>query len=153
MLVIDLDYERKLNCGNQDKYRSFQRKDVVMADKCECGSTPVLIFACSGGSDVGELSDRAARALGKEICGKMYCLAGIGGDVSGIVESTKSADDILVIDGCALHCAKKTLERAGFNQFEHVDITAYGFVKGKTPVDDSSVRNLVGIIRKKTKRA
>ena len=47
-----------------------------MAGNCMCNETGVLIFPCSGGSDVGELSDRAARKMAK--CGqaKMFCLAG-----------------------------------------------------------------------------
>lgn len=29
---------------------------------CFCGTSPKLIFACSGTSDVGELADRAAKS-------------------------------------------------------------------------------------------
>ena len=36
-------------------------------------------FPCSGASDVGGLSDQAARQMALDGTGKMYCLAGIGG--------------------------------------------------------------------------
>jgi len=80
-----------------------------MADNanCSCNIAPKLIFACSGGSDVGKISDEAARLLTKEGKGKMFCLAGIGGRVSGIMASTEAAAKMLAIDGCPLDCAKK----------------------------------------------
>jgi len=75
-----------------------------------CGAAPRLIFACSGAADVGKLSDLAARELTAAGAGKMFCLAGIGGRVSGIMATTEAAQAILAIDGCPLDCAKKTLE-------------------------------------------
>jgi uncharacterized metal-binding protein len=106
---------------------------------CACGTAPKLVFACSGGSDVGELADKAARKLAKDGVGKMYCLAGIGGRVSGIMASTGSALDILVIDGCHLDCAKKTMETAGFNKFNHLRLSDIGMPKGNTSVSDDNV--------------
>ena len=81
-----------------------------------CSGAPKLIFPCSGGSDVGALADRAARQMTRDGSGKMYCLAGIGGRVPGILASTENAANILAIDGCPLNCAKKTLELAGFSR-------------------------------------
>ena len=107
---------------------------------CACSDDQVkLIFACSGGADVGHLSDAAARKMMADGCGKMFCLAGIGGRVPGIVKTTEDADAILAIDGCPVDCAKKTLELAGFRDFKHFQVTAVGFEKGKTVVNDSSV--------------
>jgi uncharacterized metal-binding protein len=69
----------------------------------------------------------------------MYCLAGIGGGVPDIVETTRSADRILVIDGCPTDCARKTLERAGFKTFTFVRVTDLGIEKGKTPVTEETI--------------
>ena len=99
---------------------------------CACGGAPKLIFPCSGGSDVGALADLAARQMTRDGSGKMYCLAGIGGRVSGILASTESAAKILAIDGCALNCAKKTLELAGFDNIEHLGLAEIGFQKGSS---------------------
>jgi len=106
-----------------------------MNDKntCACGTAPKLIFACSGAADVGAVADQAARKLTKDGAGKMFCLAGIGGRVSGIMETTKSAAKILAIDGCPLNCVKNTLEQAGFKKFEHLQVADLGMEKGKTP--------------------
>lgn len=98
-----------------------------------------MIFACSGAADVGAISDRAARKLTKDGKGKMFCLAGIGGRVQGIMDKTRAAARILAIDGCPLDCTKKTLEQAGFTEFAHVRVTDFGMEKGKAPATDQSV--------------
>ncbi|OGV75475.1 MAG: zinc-binding protein [Lentisphaerae bacterium RIFOXYB12_FULL_65_16] len=112
-----------------------------MSDKpsCACGAAPKLIFACSGSADVGAIADQTARKLAKDGVGKMYCLAGVGGRVSGIMATTKSAAKILAIDGCPLACAKNCLEQAGFRKYEHVQLADLGMAKGSTPVDAASI--------------
>jgi uncharacterized metal-binding protein len=110
---------------------------------CACGTAPKLIFACSGAADVGQISDLAARKLTAEGAGRMFCLAGIGGRVSGIVATTQAAARILAIDGCPLDCARKTLEQAGFAQFEHLQLSDLGMEKGKTPASEEAVATVV----------
>ena len=106
---------------------------------CSCSGAPKLIFPCSGGSDVGAVSDRTARQLTREGKGKMYCLAGIGGRVAGILETTKAAGAILAIDGCEQDCARKTLELAGFAKVAHLRLSDLGMAKGQTPANDANV--------------
>jgi len=114
------------------------------AEAC-CGSGPKLIFACSGAADVGKISDLAARKLTAEGAGKMFCLAGVGGRVSGIMETTRAATAILAIDGCPLDCAKNTLEQAGFTNYEHVQLSDLGMEKGKTAPTDEAVAKVVDL--------
>ncbi len=110
-----------------------------MADSNGCCGGTKLIFACSGAADVGAIADAAARKLARDGVGRMFCLAGLGGDVSGIVESTKGADAVLAIDGCPVDCARKGLERHGLSGFAHFRATDVGLEKGKTPVTDEAV--------------
>ena len=98
-----------------------------------------MIFACSGAADVGAIADQAARRLTKKGVGKMFCLAGVGGRVSGIMKTTDAADKILAIDGCPLDCVKNCLEQAGFTKFEHLQLAEIGLEKGKSPVSDAAV--------------
>ncbi len=119
------------------------KNESTTSCSCSCSAAPTLIFSCSGAADVGELSDRAARQLTRDGKGKMFCLAGIGGRVSGIMKSTESAESVLAIDGCPLHCAKKCLEQAGFQNFKHIEVAALGFVKGKTPITDKAVQTVI----------
>jgi uncharacterized metal-binding protein len=111
---------------------------------CACDAAPKLIFACSGAADVGHISDLAARKLTSQGAGKMFCLAGVGGRVGGIMATTRAAAAILAIDGCPLDCARKTLEEAGFSTFEHLRLSDLGMEKGKSPVTDELVEKVVG---------
>jgi len=97
---------------------------------CGCADADLRVFWRGGR---GAIADQAARKLSKEGAGKMFCLAGIGGRVSGIVKTTEAAAKILAIDGCPLNCAKNTLEQAGFKAYEHVQVADLGMEKGKTP--------------------
>ena len=112
-----------------------------MGDVCSGG--PKLIFACSGAADVGELSDRAARVLTQEGTGKMYCMAGIGGRVPGIMKTTEAAEQILAIDGCNLDCVKASLEQAGLNDFVHLRVTDLpGLEKGKSEMSPENIEKI-----------
>jgi len=106
---------------------------------CQCGEGPKLVFACSGAADVGAIADQAARKLTREGAGKMFCLVGVGGRVSGIMKSTEAASVILAIDGCPLNCARNCLEQAGFTRFEHLQLADLGLQKGKSPMNEESV--------------
>ncbi len=106
---------------------------------CSCSAAPSLIFACSGAADVGEIADQAARVMTRTGQGKMFCLAGIGGRVSGILKSTEAAARILAIDGCRLNCAKSCLEQAGIRSFQHLQLADLGMEKGKSPATEDRV--------------
>ena len=104
-----------------------------------CAGAPKLIFSCSGGSDVGALADLAARQMTRDGTGKMYCLAGVGGQIPGILSTTRGAAKILAIDGCPLNCARKILEGAGFSGFEHLCLADIGFQKSQSPATPENV--------------
>ncbi len=111
----------------------------MMKDECLCTAAPTLIFSCSGAADVGAIADQVARKLTREGKGKMFCLAGVGGRVPGILKTTESAEKVLAIDGCPLNCTKKCLEEAGISKFQHLQMADIGMEKGKSPVTDESI--------------
>jgi uncharacterized metal-binding protein len=99
------------------------------ASDCNCSGKELLIFTCSGGCNVGQLANDAARRLGSEGVGKMACLAAVAGGVSMAIAGAKEAKDLLVIDGCPVQCARKTLERAGLQPTIHLLVTDLGLRK------------------------
>lgn len=111
--------------------------------KCGCATAPKLVFSCSGAADVGAIADGAARRLTAEGAGKMFCLAGVGGRVSGILKTVEAASGVLAIDGCPLDCARKSLEEAGFSGFSHMRLTDMGLEKGASPVSEERVAAVV----------
>ncbi len=103
-----------------------------------CGSSAkCLVYACSGGSNVGQLSNEAAKALDSAGEAAMSCLAGLGGHVSGMVASARSGTPVLIIDGCPIACGKKIAEHLGLTRYGYLDITTLGSKKehnvNKTP--------------------
>jgi len=98
-------------------------------EKCLCEPNEILLFTCSGASNVGQIANQAVVKLDQEGVGRMFCLAGIGGHVSGILESTKTGKMIVGVDGCPVACAKKALEHAGFDIHEYLQVTELGVEK------------------------
>ena len=112
-------------CGNN--------KTQASGASC-CGSDKrktVLIYACSGGANVAEISDKAARELMFSGCGTMFCLAGLGAGIAGMIQTARDADVNLVIDGCPMECAKKIFEKTGVTNFAYVKVTDLGIEKVK----------------------
>lgn len=100
-----------------------------MEDKCICETNDILIFACSGSSNVGQIANLAALELTQQGLGHMFCLAGLGGHVSGMIESTKAGKLIVAIDGCSVGCAQKTIEHLGLKIGEYIQVTDLGIEK------------------------
>lgn len=121
-----------------------------MADCCTGGVN--LLYSCSGAADVGQIADRVARNLRDRGFARMTCLAGIGADLSGFVESARGAELNITIDGCGTRCAMKALERIGVHPASYV-LTDYGIDKGTTPPTDDIVNRLSDLIAKEKKTA
>ena len=105
------------------------------------------MFCCSGAADTAEIADLAVRELHKAKEAKMFCLAGIAGDVELIVANSRAANRTLVVDGCDSDCAKRTMQKNGFHDFVHFRVTDLGWEKGKTPVTDERITEVAGKLR------
>jgi uncharacterized metal-binding protein len=125
----------------------FFNEERTMAESSNCSAAPKLIFSCSGAADVGEVADRAARQLTRAGIGRMYCLAGLGGDVPAIAEQTGLAGAILAIDGCPTACASATLKRAGFDRFTRLQLADLGLNKGAAPASAENIERVVAAAR------
>jgi uncharacterized metal-binding protein len=107
--------------------------------KAEDSKSLPVVYACSGCSDAGELADQIARQLARNGSARMSCLAGVGGRVKPLLHTAKTAERILVIDGCPLNCARHTLLNAGITRFEHLALQDLGLRKGHCPVTDENL--------------
>ncbi len=118
-----------------------------MSESCCAGGNNLMILACSGGSNVGQLANQAAVELTQEGLGKMFCLAGIGGRLSGFVQSAKDVPAMVAIDGCQVGCAKAILEEAGVPLKDYLVLTDMGIEKNKDfslkPTDIEAVKDAV----------
>ena len=115
---------------------------------CSCGGQcRTLIYSCSGSANTGYLADAVARKLAKEQRGKMTCLTAVGAGLSGYLESAKSADKNIAIDGCAVACGTKIFEKNGLPCVEMV-LTDFGVEKGKTEITAEVVDRVASEIQK-----
>ena len=114
-----------------------------MSGDCCSSDQNVMILACSGGSNVGQLSNRAAVELTQEGFGKMFCLAGIGGNLSGFIQSAKDVPAMVAIDGCAVGCDKAILANAQVPNPNYLVLTDLGIEKNKNfNLDDADVQTV-----------
>ena len=100
-----------------------------MAEECSCTPEEVTIFPCSGGLNCGQIANHAAVSLYTLGVGKIYCLAGIGAHIDGMIESARSAKRLVAIDGCQVACARKTVEHAGLTVTDWICVTDEGITK------------------------
>lgn len=108
---------------------------------CLCGAGEYIVMACSGASDVGQISDLIARKLRDNGVRKMNCLAVIGAGIEKSIESFKSKE-ILIIDGCPVDCGKRMMEKYNFTNYKYLRITDLGFKKGETPVTNEVLNSV-----------
>ena len=99
------------------------------SQECLCKAEEVTLLPCSGGSNCGQIANQVAVKLDEEGVGKIYCLAGIGAHIKGMVESARSAKRIVALDGCEVACARKTIEHAGLGVTDWICVTEAGIAK------------------------
>ncbi len=105
---------------------------------CSCSQNSAIVLACSGASDVGQISDLTARKL--RDCGilKMSCLALVGAGIEASIENFKTSD-LFVIDGCPVDCGKKIMERNGIKDYKYLRLSDIGLEKGKSTINDRNI--------------
>jgi len=101
-----------------------------MAKENECCTTDArTVLACSGASNVGQITNEVAKRLDTEGVARFFCVAGVGAKISGMVESVRAASKVLVLDGCSVACAKKCMDQAGLMGYEYLVVTDLGINK------------------------
>lgn len=87
---------------------------------------PVAVFYCAGASNVGQStvlgSNEAARRLGYDRAA-LLCLASISAGLKNVSRAAAEARGIVAVDGCPMQCARRTLEKAGFQVNESLVVT------------------------------
>jgi uncharacterized metal-binding protein len=120
---------------------------------CACGNEKtVIITACSGAANTGLLADQVARSLRADKAGSMTCLAALGAELSGYVESAKGADRNVVIDGCPVGCGAKIYAKLGI-PCEHYLMTDFGVEKGKTAITPDLTAEVAAAVKAKIAEA
>jgi len=99
-----------------------------------------LIYVCSGGlSNTGLAAMLAAveavKQLGLRRVG-IGCLAALPSEVGPVMGKTRAAKRIVIVDGCPMRCAKKIVEKAGFEIASSIVLTEHIDMKKKAFHED-----------------
>ncbi len=106
-----------------------------------------LVYSCSGCSSAAQLANHVAVRLDRTGVAEMSCIAGVGGDVPALLKVAKSGRPMVVIDGCALVCAKRSLERHGIIPTEHLQLGEQGVKKRfHTDFDPQQAAEIVTLV-------
>jgi uncharacterized metal-binding protein len=84
-----------------------------------------------------------ARKLMQSGKAKMLCLARFSVDDEFAGKAGSEIEKLIVLDGCPINCAELIMKSARVNDFIHVNTTDFGIVKGKTPVTEEKVNEIV----------
>lgn len=107
----------------------------------------VQIVSCSGASNTGKFSDAVARMLMSDGSAKMLCLARFSIDKQFAANAKNEIDKLVVLDGCPINCAEKTMQENGIDDYSHINITDFGIVKGQTPFSSEKAGEIVEHIK------
>lgn len=111
---------------------------------CECKAEDIIFLPCSGGSNCGQITNQVAVSLDLMGVGHIYCLAGIGAHIDGMMESVRGAKRIVALDGCSVACAKKTIEHVGLEVTDWVCVTEEGISKNhRFAMDEEEIELIV----------
>jgi uncharacterized metal-binding protein len=117
-------------------------------EKCNKCNAKIIIYACSGSSNVGSIADQVARKLASADCCPLGSLAAIAAGIDTEVDAARSADMNVVIDGCSSDCAKKIMDKASIRNCVHICLTDLGLTKQAcAPATEAEVAKAITIVR------
>mgnify|MGYP001350199111 CR=1 FL=1 len=99
---------------------------------CSCGTNEPerIIFPCAGQANTGQLTNLAAIQLTEEGYGSIACAALLATGAEGLVTNAKNAEEVVILDGCPMLCAKKIADAQGVPVTQHLVVTDLGITKG-----------------------
>ncbi len=99
---------------------------------CTCGQNEKkrIIFPCAGQANVGQLTNLAALQLTEEGYGSIACVALLAIGAESLVASAMNAEEVVILDGCPMLCAKKIAGTQGVAAGQHLVMTELGIAKG-----------------------
>ncbi|OGU53928.1 MAG: hypothetical protein A2V66_16965 [Ignavibacteria bacterium RBG_13_36_8] len=94
----------------------------------------------------GSYSDLVARKLMQSGKAKMLCLVRYSIDERFAEKSKEEYINIIVLDGCPTNCAEEILKQRGITNYKHINTTDFEIIKGKTPVMEEKINEIVNYI-------
>ncbi len=89
----------------------------------------IVIYACGGASNVGQIANDAARALSQLGHGQMCCTMALAAENPIEVSKAAYAGKRVVVEGCDNKCLTEVLEKAGLPVDTSFVVTSLGLEK------------------------
>lgn len=89
---------------------------------CSVGNKKRMVLACSGASNLGQISNSMAVRLQHTGMAIMSCMSAIAADLPSFIADARKVDELLVLDGCSIACAKKIMDAKGIGPYRYFDI-------------------------------
>lgn len=99
---------------------------------CSCGANEPkrIIFPCAGQANVGQLTNLAAIQLTEEGYGSIACASLLAIGTESLIANALKADEVVILDGCPMNCAKKIAGAQGIAAGQYLVMTELGIAKG-----------------------
>jgi uncharacterized metal-binding protein len=99
---------------------------------CSCGANEPkrIIFPCAGQANVGQLTNLAAVQLTEEGYGSIACASLLAIGTESLIANALNADEVVILDGCPMLCAKKIAGAQGIGAGQYLVMTELGITKG-----------------------
>ena len=113
---------------------------------CSCGANEPkrIIFPCAGQANVGQLTNLAAVKLTEEGYGNIACVALLAIGTETLIANAKNVDEVVILDGCPMLCAKKIADAQGVPAAQHLVMTELGITKGPSKnYSDEDIEKIV----------
>lgn len=123
---------------------------MVQKPACSCNNTtgsdgPTrIILPCAGQANTGQLTNLAAIQLTEEGYGNIACLALLAIGSEALIANANNADEIIILDGCPMQCARKIAEKFTLTPGQHIIVTELGIGKaGSRDYTDAYIETVV----------
>ncbi|MGQ9503072.1 MAG: putative zinc-binding protein [Anaerolineae bacterium] len=122
------------------------------APKSTGNGPKTALFVCFGGmSNTGMLTGLGAievmKQLGRDkVC--IFCLGGLPTQAPTVIKATDNAQRIITVDGCAVNCARKIVEAAGYTPDHSITVVTDCNIAKRSSFDytDDDLRAVVRTI-------
>ena len=88
-----------------------------------------LVYCCSGCSNTAQMANYVALQLDKRGMAEMSGSAGVAAGIPSLLKIARSGRPVIVLDGCPIACAKKSLAQHGITTDDYLQLSSYGVKK------------------------
>lgn len=88
-----------------------------------------LIYCCTGCSNTAQMANYVALQLDKRGVAEMSGSAGVAAGIPSLLKIARSGRPVIVLDGCPIACAKKSLAQHNITPDDYIQLSSYGVKK------------------------